>query len=933
MKYLFHLINSRLSWRFFTLFFVAAIVPILILATASYLQISKELTTQSSAQIRDMAKDLGMDIYEKVRYLSSEFKLLVNSGTINANRTYDEYLQSSHSINLFKITRDRRVEIHYGESVSLSEAFIEAAITTSVTDKVNIIADEDAGTHIYMLYKGRDETIFGSELSVAELWNTEYLNTLEEQVCIFSPDSVPLYCNYTPDEAWLAQLKERQKLNESGYFEWQSNDTELFSSYWSIFLAPHFSFPKWTVAVSVLHDEVMKPVSDFQATFIKVLLLTLGLVVLLSSLTISRNLNPLSKLVSATKNIARGDFSQRLELDSEDEFHELGEAFNTMAMRLGSQFNSLSILADLDSSFQRTNTLEGISQALLESFSKCDKSRLLTIGCINPDEHQLMLWNSRSDPDARGFSNYDHIPMEDFFTLPKKLWRGNLMELYKLLPMLGKLKTTGNDVLIYLPAVRDNAVVAFTIVEVNESYAMEAEEETVPLLTQIVDLFGIKLEAYFLSQNLHFLAHHDSLTGLPNRVFVLDAIERLIDEMQHRHMGGAVILIDINKFKSINDTQGHAAGDELLIQVARRFKNVMRQNDIISRLSGDEFIAVLTNIPNNMATDIATRGAMRLNKALSNPFKIGEIQHDITASMGIAFYPKDGNSPAEVLQAADAAMYSVKSNPAGGNFGFYSEELHNKLLNQIEIERALVPAIRDETFVLYYQPVFDKNQGRVISAEGLVRWKHPEKGLIMPDLFISIAEKSTLIEDLGKWVVRQACKDLAGWKQNGHELKHVSVNVSARQLHNDQFPAFVAQTLEEFQLEPGNLVLEVTETAIMDNYETGKKVINFLREMGVKISIDDFGTGFASLSYLKLLPADYLKIDRIFVMGLPEDTHDGAVIESLASLGTTFDLTLIAEGVETDEQADYLFEKGVNYLQGYLYSKPIPPTDFQALLK
>jgi len=563
MKYLFHLINSRLSWRFFTLFFVAAIVPILILATASYLQISKELTTQSSAQIRDMAKDLGMDIYEKVRYLSSEFKLLVNSGTINANRTYDEYLQSSHSINLFKITRDRRVEIHYGESVSLSEAFIEAAITTSVTDKVNIIADEDAGTHIYMLYKGRDETIFGSELSVAELWNTEYLNTLEEQVCIFSPDSVPLYCNYTPDEAWLAQLKERQKLNESGYFEWQSNDTELFSSYWSIFLAPHFSFPKWTVAVSVLHDEVMKPVSDFQATFIKVLLLTLGLVVLLSSLTISRNLNPLSKLVSATKNIARGDFSQRLELDSEDEFHELGEAFNTMAMRLGSQFNSLSILADLDSSFQRTNTLEGISQALLESFSKCDKSRLLTIGCINPDEHQLMLWNSRSDPDARGFSNYDHIPMEDFFTLPKKLWRGNLMELYKLLPMLGKLKTTGNDVLIYLPAVRDNAVVAFTIVEVNESYAMEAEEETVPLLTQIVDLFGIKLEAYFLSQNLHFLAHHDSLTGLPNRVFVLDAIERLIDEMQHRHMGGAVILIDINKFKSINDTQGHAAGDEL----------------------------------------------------------------------------------------------------------------------------------------------------------------------------------------------------------------------------------------------------------------------------------------------------------------------------------------------------------------------------------
>jgi len=932
MKYLFHLINSKLSWRLFSLFFIAAIIPILILAAASYMQISKELTTQSSAQIRDMTKDLGMDIYEKVRYLSSEFKLLVNSGSFNADRAYDEYLQSSHSTNLFKISPDKNFEFVSGQTIQLTQEFIETAATSTLTDKVNIIADEDDGTRLYMLIKARDETIFGSELSVTDLWNTEYLNTLEKQVCILSPDSTPLYCNKTPDQSWLGELKQRQKLNESGYFEWQGNENLVFSSYWTIFLAPHFSFPKWTVAISVSHDKVMQPVSDFQITFIQVLLVTLGLVILLSTVSISRNLNPLSELVSATQNIAKGDFSQRIDLHSENEFHELGEALNTMAMRLGSQFNSLTILADLDSSFQRSDSLEGITKSLMTSIKKCEKSRLLTIGCINRDEKKLLIWKSQSDPDDRGFSNYDAIPLQGSFNLPHELWKGNALELHKLLPMLGKLKATEGKRLVYFPAVRDNVVVAFVVVEVTETYLSEADEEIIPLLAQIVDLFGIKLEAYFLGQNLHFMAHHDSLTGLPNRGFILDSIERLINEMEHPHKGGAVILIDLNKFKSINDTQGHAAGDELLIQVARRFKNVMRQNDIISRLSGDEFIAVLTNIPDNMAIDIATQGAKRLNKALSDPFKIGEIQHDITASMGIAFYPKDGSTPAEVLQAADAAMYSIKSDPSAGYYGFYSEELHNKLLNQIEIERALIPAIKNETFVLYYQPVFDKDKGQIVSAEALVRWEHAEKGIIRPDIFISIAEKSRLIVDLGKWVVRQACEDLANWKKSGFGLKHISVNVSARQLNNDQFPAFIQQTLEENQLEPGNLVLEVTETAIMDNYETGKKVIDRLRKMGLKISIDDFGTGFASLSYLKLLPADYLKIDRIFIMGLPADTHDGAVIESLASLATTFDLTLIAEGVETTEQADYLHDKGVNYLQGYLYSKPLPPDQFQQLL-
>jgi len=932
MKYFFHLINSRLSWRLYLLFFVAAIIPILILAASSYLQVSKELRTQSHAQVREMSEDLSMDISERVHHLSNLFSMLLNSGQFNTQQAYNHYLQSSPSKNLFKITHDKRVETIAGQPSGVSQKFINEASNASVMNEVAIIVDKDADRRIYLLFKAGNETVFGSEVSAAELWNSEYLSTLDEKVCVLFMDATPLYCNYSPDQSWLAQFKEKAILTDTGEFQWQGNEAGLFSAHRTILSAQHLSFPEWKIVVSVLEEEIMKPVFDFQSTFIKVLLLTLALVVLLSSLSINNTLNPLKQLVSATKGIARGDFSQRVELDSEDEFHELGEAFNTMAMRLGSQFTSYSILTDLDNSLQRSNTLEGISQALLESFNQCEKTRLLTIGCINPNDKQLLIWKSLSDPDDRGFSNYDAIALQGSFAAPKKIWRGNMVELHKLLPMLGELETSERQSLLYLPAIRENAVVAFVVVEVNETYYLEADEEIIPLITQIVDLFGIKLEAYFLGQNLHFMAHHDSLTGLPNRGFILNAIEKLINEMDHPHKGGAVILVDLNKFKSINDTQGHAAGDELLIQVARRFKHVMRQNDIISRLSGDEFIAVLTNIPENMQIDIATRGAKRLNKALSDPFKIGEIQHDITASMGIAFYPRDGTTPAAVLQAADAAMYAVKDDPSSGFYGFYSEELHNKLLGQIEIERALIPAIKNESFVLYYQPVFDKSKGRIISAEALVRWEHAEKGIIRPDIFISIAEKSSLIVDLGKWVVRQACEDLANWKKSGFQLKHISVNVSARQLNNDQFPAFIAQTLEEYQLEPDNLVLEVTETAIMDNYETGKNIIDNLRKMGVKISIDDFGTGFASLSYLKLLPADYLKIDRIFVMGLPEDTHDGAVIESLATLGTTFDLTLIAEGVETTEQAEYLYEKGVSYLQGYLFSKPLPPDKFEQLL-
>jgi diguanylate cyclase (GGDEF)-like protein len=390
----------------------------------------------------------------------------------------------------------------------------------------------------------------------------------------------------------------------------------------------------------------------------------------------------------------------------------------------------------------------------------------------------------------------------------------------------------------------------------------------------------------------------------------------------------AVMFLDLDGFKDVNDTFGHQTGDSLLIDVAERLRQALRLQDTIARVGGDEFVLVAN------VGEAAHAGylADKLVRAIDEPFLIAGHDLCVSASIGIAIYPQHGTDPDDLLKHADAAMYHAKSD--GRNRVHFFESMQGKpgtepvgLLQDLRMARS-----RGE-FLLLYQPMFHAADGALMGAEALLRWNHPRRGMIEPDDFIPLAERSGLIVSIGDWVIEEACRQLAQWRQAGRPHLTMAINISPLQFTHAGFVALVAATLDRHALEAESLVLEVTESTAMRDVETSLMVLEQLRALGVRISIDDFGTGYSSLLYLRRLPASELKIDRGFIAQLAGDTNDAAIVSAIVALGATLNLNIVAEGVETDAQRDLLTQLGCNVLQGFLLGRPMSAADFDQPLR
>ncbi|HSC78934.1 MAG TPA: EAL domain-containing protein [Chitinolyticbacter sp.] len=426
---------------------------------------------------------------------------------------------------------------------------------------------------------------------------------------------------------------------------------------------------------------------------------------------------------------------------------------------------------------------------------------------------------------------------------------------------------------------------------------------------------------------ISLLAYHDALTGLGNR-HQLD--ERLGMEIERASLARhrlAVFFIDLDGFKLINDTLGHTVGDTLLQTVAGRIKRALRRTDIAIRMGGDEFIVIAPEI--SRVEDCAALAAKLLD-TLRDAIELPQQRLSISASMGIALYPDNGSDTSALLIAADNAMYDAKSR-GRNRYAFYSPEMAEHARERMNMEQGLLQALARHELLLHYQPVIGLNDGKLIGVEALVRWQHPEHGLVPPARFIPVAEDSGLIEQIGAWVLRAACQQARRWCEAGHPPLRVAVNVAVRQLMSGQFVETVAATIAETGIDPVWLELEITESAIL-SVEHSRELLLRLKALGLSIAIDDFGTGFSSLSLLKHLPVDRIKIDRSFVMGLPQDQNDVAITHAIVALAKSMDMALTAEGIETAAQHFFLRELQVEDGQGYLFSRPQPAEALQALL-
>lgn len=423
------------------------------------------------------------------------------------------------------------------------------------------------------------------------------------------------------------------------------------------------------------------------------------------------------------------------------------------------------------------------------------------------------------------------------------------------------------------------------------------------------------------------LAYYDSLTGLFNRFSLLVQLEQELAKAHRNQTLLALMFIDLDRFKDINDTLGHHVGDGLLIQVANRLRGVMRESDLVARHGGDEFVLLLSDIHH---ADEAALVANKIISHIAQPYEVEGHRLYTSPSIGISIYPEDGDDVGVLMQNADLAMYHAKSN-GGNNFYFFDPDMNNKASERMKTENSLRLAVERDEFELYYQPQLALD-GRVIAAEALIRWNHPERGLLLPDSFIHISEETGLIVPIGRWVLETACRQLRQWTDQGLALERVSVNVSAQEFLQESFVEFVNRSISKAGIRPEQIELEVTENAAMDNSEEVINVMNSLRTSGVRLAIDDFGTGYSSLSYLRIFPIDQLKIDRSFIQDLEADPADLAITVSTIELSHKLGIEVVAEGIDSEWQSQVLLHHGCDLRQGYLYSKPLPADDFVKFL-
>jgi diguanylate cyclase (GGDEF)-like protein len=630
-------------------------------------------------------------------------------------------------------------------------------------------------------------------------------------------------------------------------------------------------------------------------------------------------------MLDVTKELSSKDVWGRADVRRQKKYRTLSNHLQFMADDLAQQFNTRKTLSSIDqvilSGADMALIVELVLRHIVESVH-CRRAMITVLG-DDPNGNALTAAMSRGHPVTR----QSEVKVGE----ASLRWLGDNGDGIQLSDaVLGgpyapfiALDTPHTFV---LPIRADGKVAA--VVSIMTMGGLELDEVQMGHVRDLASRLAVALEAVSRSERLRRKAYFDDLTGLPNRDFCFARLDRAIKQAKHLGSAVAVMFIDLDGFKAINDSLGHIAGDELIRQAAYRLADSVGESGTVGRLGGDEFAVVLP-FPVNAADPVEL--SKRLIATLAKPFMIGASEIHVTASIGVARFPNDGDSRAELLRKADTAMYRAKEAGRGRSVD-YSNTMGVKVDERLRIESELRRALENGEFLIYYQPQMDMRTGQIVSAEALLRWLHPEDGMILPEKFVPIAEDAGYIPVLGKWVLANACEQLAHWRDQGLELPRVSVNVSARQFRHHDFIDVVESCLLTLLADAKSLEIELTESVFVDDLHNARETLERLKATGVYIAIDDFGTGYSSLGYLKHLTFDAVKVDQSFIHELPEDRKSEAIIRAVLAMCHTLDKVVVAEGIETDSQFHYLRKAGVDIGQGFRIGRPMPADQFALYL-
>jgi len=713
-----------------------------------------------------------------------------------------------------------------------------------------------------------------------------------------------------------------------------SADHSYLSASSEIRMAEAFAAQPWKVVLTESKDEVLEPMVEFTNTFLIVIGLSSLVVMLLSVSQIRRSVLPLEELQKGTQRIAQRDFASRVTVNSRDEFEQLAASFNTMATQLGRQFNALATAAEIDRAVLSATDATTIVDTILARIRDVFPCSVVSVTIGVPDGSKSLtsvIQDYQSSERHVARITMRAADVQGILTGPEvlELRGGETLPSY-LEPLVG----LGVTSFVVLPLSYQRQLSG--IIALGERFDLVPSEEDRVQMRRLADQAAVALANARMLDQVRELAYFDSLTGLPNRLSYKERLAYALEQASRNQQMVAAFFIDLDHFSRVNDTLGHEVGDELLRHVASRLRSCCREREDevgpafatlapeVARLGGDEFTVIMPGLHDPQD---AAKLARRLISSFAHPIRVDTHEIFINASIGIAIYPFDGEDLDTLLMHADTAMYKAKEQ-GGNSYQTYSKSMTTTALQRLTLENDLRKALERSEFEVHYQPIVDAYTGTVVGAEALLRWQHPELGLLLPSEFIPIAEENGMIVPMGEWILQAACMQNRAWQDAGFPRIRVGVNLSSRQLKR-RLTDTISQALQLSGLEPRYLSLELTESVLVNYHKEGTEALHALRAMGLHLAVDDFGTGYSSFSYLKHFPLDTLKIDRSFIREIAIHPDDAAITTAIIAMGHALGLRVIAEGVETEAHLSLLQKQGCDEIQGYLVGRPVPAARFE----
>jgi diguanylate cyclase (GGDEF)-like protein len=921
-------LHSAVARRVFFLFVLSAFVPAAILAALSYNHVRGVVNDYAQRQLTQAGSAHARALYD--RLLGAHFILNANAAQIRAGHA----VANTDQIALQRVFRRVYLVAHDTTALRLGTPLGErppridprAASHLAKGEIALLLPQPGPAVGYPWLAVAMDPAqaaggVLVAELDPAYLWGDREEMSYQMDICVLAVDAVVLYCSNDSVRTTATSVALQRADGHAGSANgWLSAASVLF-------LKVQFGADDWTIVAFRPGGLAIASLTQLTQTYLAVTLLTLLLVALLSVVQIRRTLVPLERLLEGTQRIAREEFDQPVYVERNDEFGKLAASLNGMASRLGRQIGALRALSEIDQ--------EILSHLDIEQIIARVQARLLEIlptavaGVIVFDHMEAKFGTAylRRHGDAQPTTV--QVPLETRHLVDCAKYRDGVWfavdgpDVPNFVSMHARF---GASHCFVIPIFWRNEVRGALGIGVIDQ--QHVSKESIEQARDLGNRVGVALAARAREAQLVFNAHHDDLTGLPNRALLR---ERLQQELAHAHRNCnelALLFLDLDRFKSVNDALGHDGGDQLLRVAADRLSACVRECDTVARLGGDEFVVLLTGLSSPLQ---AAKLAAEVLGLLSQPFQISASECFISASIGVSVFPTDGSTAEELLKHADIAMYRAKA--AGrSRFVFYEESMNVAQRERAVMEHELHLAIARNQLCVHYQPRIALGDGRFLGAEALLRWHHPELGWVSPAKFIPLAEDVGLIDEIGPWVLHHVCEQVAVWQAAGYAVGTMAVNVSGRQFKSRNLVAQVRHALESNGLAPHILELEVTEGVLIDDVESVIELLGGLKQIGVSVALDDFGTGYSSMAYLRRLPIDVLKVDQSFVRDLAHDENARSIVQAIIAMAHALNKSVVAEGVETLAQANLLRAWGCNEAQGYYFSHPVAATELEKMM-